>query len=302
MTIPNYQVIMPVLLQHISDGDEHSNRQITEAMADYFGLSEEERTRLLPSGNQKVFTNRVAWAKAELKMAGLIESPRRGVSVITQSGLDVVRQNPPERMDRNFLKQFPGYREKLGGGTKKPDTEQNHGPPENPPQEVLEEAYQNLKRELSSELLSQIKVCSPGFFERIVIDLLVRLGYGGSLHDAGRSIGKSGDEGVDGIIKEDRLGLDIIYVQAKKWENTVSRPEIQKFAGALQGKRARKGVFITTSEFSQGAREYASGIETNIVLIDGNELTGLMIDYGVGVSTTGVYEVKKVDYDYFEDV
>lgn len=293
---------MPVLLQHIADCDEHSNRQITEAMADHFGLSEEERTRLLPSGNQKIFTNRVAWAKAELKMAGLIESPRRGISVITQSGLDVVRQNLPERMDRNFLKQFPGYREKLGGGTKKPDTEQNHGPPENPPQEVLEEAYQNLKRELSSELLSQIKVCSPGFFERIVIDLLVRLGYGGSLHDAGRSIGKSGDEGVDGIIKEDRLGLDIIYVQAKKWENTVSRPEIQKFAGALQGKRARKGVFITTSEFSQGAREYASGIETNIVLIDGNELTGLMIDYGVGVSTTGVYEVKKVDYDYFEDV
>jgi restriction system protein len=302
MTIPNYQAIMPVLLQHIADCDEHSNRQITEAMADHFGLSEEERTRLLPSGNQKIFTNRVAWAKAELKMAGLIESPRRGISVITQSGLDVVRQNLPERMDRNFLKQFPGYREKLGGGTKKPDTEQNHGPPENPPQEVLEEAYQNLKRELSSELLSQIKVCSPGFFERIVIDLLVRLGYGGSLHDAGRSIGKSGDEGVDGIIKEDRLGLDIIYVQAKKWENTVSRPEIQKFAGALQGKRARKGVFITTSEFSQGAREYASGIETNIVLIDGNELTGLMIDYGVGVSTTGVYEVKKVDYDYFEDV
>ena len=302
MTIPNYQVIMPVLLQHIADGEEHSNSEITEAMADHFDLSEEERTRLLPSGNQKVFTNRVAWAKAELKMAGLIDSPRRGVSVITQSGLDVVRQNLPERMDRNFLKQFQGYREKLGGGTKKPDSEQHNWRTESPPQEVLEEAYQSLKREVSSELLAQIKACSPSFFERIVVDLLVRLGYGGSLHDAGHSIGKSGDEGVDGIIKEDRLGLDIIYIQAKKWENTVSRPEIQKFAGALQGKRARKGVFITTSEFSQGAREYASGIETNIVLIDGEELAGLMIDYGVGVSTTNVYTVKKVDYDYFEDV
>ena len=299
MTIPNYQVIMPVLLQHIADGEEHSNREITEAMADHFGLSEEERIRLLPSGNQKVFTNRVAWAKAELKMAGLIESPRRGVSVITQSGLDVVRQNLPERMDRNYLKQFPGYREKLGGGTNKPEPEENNGRTEDPPQEVMEEAYQNLKRELSSELLSQVKACSPGFFERIVIDLLVRLGYGGSLHDAGRSIGKSGDEGVDGIIKEDRLGLDIIYIQAKRWENSVSRPEIQKFAGALQGKRARKGVFITTSEFSQGAREYASGIETNIVLIDGEELAGLMIDYDVGVSTTGTYEIKKMDHDYF---
>ena len=133
MTIPNYQVIMPVLLQHISDGEEHSNRQITEAMTDHFGLSEEERTRLLPSGNQKVFTNRVAWAKAELKMAGLIESPRRGVSVITQNGLDVVRQNLPERMDRNYLKQFPGYREKLGGGTKKPEPEENNGRTEDPP-------------------------------------------------------------------------------------------------------------------------------------------------------------------------
>ena len=302
MTIPNYQIIMPALLQHIADGEEHSNSEITGAMADHFDLSEEERRRLLPSGNQKVFTNRVAWAKAELKMAGLIDSPRRGVSVITQGGLDIVRQNLPERMDRNFLKQFPGYREKLGGGTKKPDSEQNNWRTESPPQEVLEEAYQSLKREVSSELLAQIKACSPSFFERIVVDLLVRLGYGGSLHDAGHSIGKSGDEGVDGIIKEDRLGLDIIYIQAKKWENTVSRPEIQKFAGALQGKRARKGVFITTSEFSQGAREYASGIETNIVLIDGEELAGLMIDYGVGVSTTNVYTVKKVDYDYFEDV
>jgi restriction system protein len=150
--------------------------------------------------------------------------------------------------------------------------------------------------------LEQVKGSTPGFFEQLVIDVLVAMGYGGTLQDAGRSLGRAGDEGIDGIIKEDRLGLDVIYVQAKKWENTVSRPEIQKFAGALQGRRARKGVFITTSDFSQGARDYASSIDSKIVLIDGMELAWLMIDYGVGVSTTGVYEVKRIDYDYFEDV
>jgi restriction system protein len=165
----------------------------------------------------------------------------------------------------------------------------------------LEEAYQTLRQELSTELLSQIKAGSPSSFEQTVIDLLLSMGYGGTLQDAGQSLGKAGDEGLDGIIKEDRLGLDVIYVQAKKWENSVSRPEIQKFAGALQGKRARKGVFITTSNFSQGAREYATSIESKIVLIDGRELTELMIDYGVGVSTGRVFEVKRIDYDYFEE-
>jgi restriction system protein len=231
-------------------------------------------------------------------MAGFLQSPKRGISVITQRGLDVLR-NEPKRIDRKFLKQYPEYLEKVSRGSNKSNTEQNDS--EQTPQEVLEEAYQTLRQELSTELLNQIKAGSSGAFEQIVIDLLLAMGYGGTLQDAGQSLGKAGDEGLDGIIKEDRLGLDVIYVQAKKWENPVSRPEIQKFAGALQGKRARKGVFITTSSFSQGAREYAASIESKIVLIDGRELAEMMIDYGVGVSTGRVYQVKRIDYDYFEE-
>jgi restriction system protein len=298
VSIPDFQTIMLPLLKLLGNGNEHSNSKVTQALADHFQLTQEEQEQLLPSGSQKVFTNRVAWAKADLKMAGLIKSPKRGLSCITQRGQDVLRGGP-ERIDRKFLKQFPEYREKIGRGNKKCENEQNGAG--QTPQEELEMAYQDLRQELSAELLSQVKAGSPGGFEQTVIDLLLAMGYGGTLQDAGQSLGKAGDEGIDGIIKEDRLGLDVIYVQAKKWENPVSRPEIQKFAGALQGKRARKGVFITTSSFSQGAREYAESIESKIVLIDGRELAELMIDYGVGVSTGKVYEVKRIDHDYFEE-
>jgi restriction system protein len=301
MSIPDFQSIMLPLLQHIADGKEHSNLDISRTMADHFQLSQEEQEQLLPSGSQKVFTNRVAWAKAHMKMAGLVESQRRGVSVITDRGLDLLKQEP-EGIDIRLLKQFPEYLEKASPKNKKiSESKSNDSTSSQTPQEVLEEAYQTLRQELSTELLSQIKAGSPSSFEQTVIDLLLAMGYGGTLQDAGQSLGKAGDEGLDGIIKEDRLGLDVIYVQAKKWENPVSRPEIQKFAGALQGKRARKGVFITTSSFSQGAREYAESIESKIVLISGQELAELMIDYGVGVTTASVYEVKRMDYDYFED-
>jgi len=286
------------LLRHIDDGKEHSNREITQALAEHFQMSQEELNRLLPSGRQKVFTNRVAWAKADLKMAGLIQTPRRGISVITQRGLEVLSRKP-ERIDRNLLKQFPEYTEKISSKKAVPEVDKEE--PQATPQENLENAYQSLRQELAGELLEQIKSSSPGFFETLVIDLLVRMGYGGTMQDAGQSMGRAGDEGIDGIIKEDRLGLDVIYVQAKRWENPVSRPEIQKFAGALQGKRARKGVFITTSDFSQGAKDYAASIESNIVLVGGRELAELLIDYGVGVSTTNVYEIKRMDYDYFEE-
>jgi restriction system protein len=208
----------------------------------------------------------------------------------------------PEGIDIRLLKQFPEYLEKASPKNKKiSESKSNDSTSSQTPQEVLEEAYQTLRQELSTELLSQIKAGSPSSFEQTVINLLLAMGYGGTLQDAGQSLGKAGDEGLDGIIKEDRLGLDVIYVQAKKWENPVSRPEIQKFAGALQGKRARKGVFITTSSFSQGAREYAESIESKIVLISGQELAELMIDYGVGVSTGRVFEIKRIDYDYFEE-
>ncbi len=300
MPIPDFQTIMLPLLRHISDGKKYSNREITESLAGHFRLAPEERNTLLPSGRQKVFDNRVAWAKAHLKMAGLLLTPTRGFSVITEKGLDVLKKDP-ERINLKFLRQFPEYQEKVDQGRKKPDKEKDITEAEQTPQEVLEEACQSIRQELSAELLAQIKAGSPAFFEQLVIDLLVRMGYGGTLQDAGQSLGRAGDEGLDGIIKEDRLGLDLIYVQAKKWENTVSRPEIQKFAGALQGRRARKGVFITTSSFSQGARDYAASIDSRIVLIDGLEMAELMIDYGVGVTSTSVYEVKRMDYDYFEN-
>lgn len=302
MSIPDFQSIMLPLLEYLQDGKEHSSREMNQALADHFQLTQEDKEQLLPSGSQKVFTNRLAWAKAHLKMAGLLHAPKRGIAVITERGVDVLRQNPGH-IDLKLLKQFPEYQEKVGSGSSNRSDSNSSAAPaaSQTPQETLEAAYQILRQELSAELLSQIKAGSPGSFEQIVVDLLLAMGYGGTLQDAGQSLGKSGDEGLDGIIKEDRLGLDVIYIQAKKWENPVSRPEIQKFAGALQGKRARKGVFITTSSFSQGARDYAASIESKIVLIDGRELAELMIDYGVGVSTGRVYEVKRIDYDYFEE-
>jgi len=297
MAIPDFQSIMLPLLTLLGDGKEHPNSELTDRLAEHFHLSPEEKTQLLPSGNQKVFSNRVAWAKADLKMAGLIQSPKRGLSEITQRGQEVLR-NEPVRIDRKFLKQFQEYQEKIGQqGNKKSDAEQNETM--QTPQEMLETAYQTLRREVAVELLNQVKSGTPEAFEKMVVELLLAMGYGGTLQDAGESLGKPGDEGLDGIIKEDRLGLDVIYIQAKKWENPVSRPEIQKFAGALQGKRARKGVFITTSSFSQGARDYANNIENKIVLIDGPQMAELMIDHGVGVSTSKVFEVKRIDYDYF---
>jgi len=294
------------LLQYAADGAEHTNRETVEELSRQLELSDEERKEMLPSGQQRVFDNRVAWARAHLKMANLLENPRRGVFRITPRGRDVVERQPPE-VNLRFLRQFPEYVElrderKRKRQAKKAAVDDSADNGESiTPEEQLEEAYSQLRESLVYELLEQLKSSSPAFFEQVVVDVLVRMGYGGSLQDAGKAIGRSNDEGIDGIIKEDRLGLDIIYLQAKRWENTVSRPEIQKFSGALQGKRARKGVFITTSNFSQSALEYAEAIENKIILIDGYQLAQYMIDFGVGVSTEAVYEVKKIDFDYFTD-
>ncbi len=216
-------------------------------------------------------------------------------------------KSPPQKIDIRFLMQFPEFAERRKAEqrklkTKKAESTSPHdGNTTITPEEQIEEAYENLRDNLTGEILSQFKESSPSFFEKVVVEVLVKMGYGGSRKDAGEAIGKSGDEGIDGIIKEDRLGLDIIYIQAKKWENTVSRPEIQKFAGALQGKRAKKGIFITTSGFSQGCKEYVSSIDSKIILIDGQHLSQLMIDYNVGVSTDVIYELKRIDTDYFTE-
>ena len=300
MAIPDYQSIMLPLLEYAGDQREHTRRQAVEDLANRFNLTDEELRELLPSGRQSIFENRVGWARTYMKKAGLLESPKRAVFRITDRGLKVLKQKLP-LINVKFLNGFEEFRTfKTLRHNKKGDTTGGKEPDKNP-EEALETAYQSLRNELADELLQQIKTSPPNLFEKTVVSLLVKMGYGGSLKDAGRAIGKSGDEGIDGIIKEDQLGLDIIYVQAKRWESTVGRPEIQKFAGALQGQSARKGIFITTSDFTQNAHEYASRIDNKIVLIDGDQLTQFMIDHNIGVTPSSAYEVKKIDSDFFSE-
>ncbi len=304
MAIPDFQSIMRPLLEHLADGEVHRNRDTNEYLAQHFLLSEDELAEMLPSGFARLFDNRIGWAKTHLKGAGLIESPSRAKYRITQRGLDSLA-NAAGPINVAYLRQFDEYKDFQSGSkaektisslaTDTSDTD------ELTPSEHLEFGYQKIRQELEEELISKIKSASPAFFERLVVELLVSMGYGGSLKDAGQTLGKSGDGGIDGVIKEDRLGLDVIYLQAKRWEGTVGRPEIQKFAGALQGQRAKKGIFLTTSNFSVEAIQYASFIDTRIVLIDGEELAGLMIDTGVGVTKVATYEVKRLDSDYFEE-
>lgn len=302
MPIPDYQTLMLPLLRYFGDDQEHSLSEAVEAISAEFNLTPEERLQLLPSGTSTYIGNRVGWARTYMKKAGLLESPRRGVVRITDRGKEVLRKKPA-RIDVKFLDQFPEFIEFRTSRHADEATVVTETPAAaaTTPEEALEDAYDRLRATLESELLQRVMTASPAFFERLVIDLLVRMGYGGSFRDAGQAIGRSGDGGIDGIIKEDRLGLDVIYVQAKRWEGSVGRPEIQKFAGALQGHRARKGVFITTSSFSRDAQEFVERIDSKIVLIDGATLTRFMVDSGVGVSLVTAYEVKRVDSDYFSE-
>jgi len=304
MAIPDYQTIMLPLLRFSSDGSERSLREAVEGLAEEFGLSDEERRELLPSGRQPVFENRVGWARTYLVKAGLLKSPRRGHFQVTSRGLDVLRDQPAV-IDTKFLTKFPEFREFRERRNERDDNSQEskavESKQEATPEESLEQAFLSMRRELAADLLDQIKAASAELFEKTVVRLLVNMGYGGDLKDAGQAIGRSGDEGIDGIIKEDRLGLDIIYVQAKRWQGTVGRPEIQKFAGALQGKRAKKGVFLTTSDFSKEAREYAGNIESKIVLIDGESLAKYMIEFNLAVTSVANYEVKRLDMDFFAE-
>jgi restriction system protein len=296
--------MLPVL-KLASDGKEHKFSQAVEELADEFNLATEERSELLPSGSQAVFNNRVGWARSYLKQAGLLASPKRGYFTITQKGIELLAKKP-SKVDASVLEQYPEF---IEFKSRRKDKNENESQEEFlseqesslTPEDALASAYQKLRSALESEILSAVKEVSPSFFERLVVDLLVKMGYGGNRQDAGKALGKSGDGGIDGIINEDRLGLDVIYIQAKRWEGAVGRPEIQKFAGALQGQRARKGVYITTSSFTKEAREYASLIESKIILIDGENLSRLMAEHGVGVSTVGQYEVKKLDSDYFDN-
>lgn len=294
------------LLRLIADGKEYSLKTLIEDLAASFKLTEEERAELLPSGQSFVFSNRAGWARTYLKKAGLLSAPRRGFLQITDRGLDVLSRKPT-KIDANLLKEFPEFldfhnfkREEGFVSTKDENTAETLI--NQTPQELIDSAYRDIRASLAQELLEKIKALSPIFFEKLVLDLLLKMGYGGSIKDAGKATRLTNDEGIDGIIKEDKLGLDFIYIQAKRWtDNAVGRPDVQSFVGALDGQRATKGIFITTSNFSNNARDYVRTISKKVILINGQELAEYMIDYGLGVSTVQTFELKRIDSDYFEE-
>lgn len=310
MPIPNYEQAMVPVLRVLAESSPRARRDIAAAVADIFNLTDTERQQLLPSGKFPVILSRVGWALSYMKQAHVVETVKRGVYQLTDRGKQVLADQPGG-IDAEYLERFPEFREFQ---TRTRDSTVAAAPtpgeasptistssPVQSPEEALETAYSRLRATLQAELLDAVKAGTPSFFEDLVVDLLVRMGYGGSRPEAARAVGKTGDGGIDGVIDEDRLGLDVIYVQAKRWENTVGRPDIQKFAGALQGQRAKKGIFITTSSFSRDAEEYAQRIDSRIVLIDGIRLAALMFDFDVGVTARSAYTVKQLDGDYFED-
>jgi restriction system protein len=302
MPIPDFQSVMRPLLDLASDGEEHSLADAREKLARVFKLTDQETKELLPSGRQAIFGNRVAWAKVYLNRAGALDAPRRGYFKITERGRELLRDVPKRITIKVLMERFPEFAEFRAPKQHKDDTVSAVTEDEGQtPEEMLENAYQRFRNNIASDLLSRVKASSAEFFERLVVELLLSMGYGGSRKEAGEAIGRAGDEGIDGIINEDRLGLDVIYLQAKKWEGTVGRPEIHKFVGALHGKRAKKGVFITTATFSAEAVEYVEKIDPKVVLIDGRHLASLMIDFNVGVTPVSSYETKRIDSDYFSE-
>ena len=306
MAIPDYQSIMLPLLRLAGDGEEHRFRESVKTLADQYALTSEELEQRLPSGVTPLFYNRTGWARTYLVVAELLQSTRRGYFRITERGRGVLAK-PPARLDVAFLKVNypevapPQPQEAHAASLGATATESALDRATDTPEESLEASYQVLRRAVESDVLARLQSGKADFFERVVVQVLVAMGYGNNVVDAGKAIGRSGDEGIDGIIKQDRLGLDVVYVQAKKWANPVGRPEIQKFAGALEGKRARKGVFITTSTFSGEAQAFVENISAKIVLIDGTQLARFMFEHNVGVARASIYEVKKVDEDFFEE-
>lgn len=305
MPVPDYQTLMLPLLRLTEDRQEHTLAQAVEVMAQKFDLSEADRNEMLPSGGQLKIFNRIGWARSYMAKAGLLEAVGRGIFKITARGIALLKTKPA-KIDVNLLNQYPEFVEfRTGAASVKSGSESKNGAEihlaQETPQELLESSYQTLHHQIAEDLLEKISKSSPRFFEKLVVDLLVAMGYGGSRKDAGRAIGKTGDDGIDGIIKEDRLGLDAVYVQAKRWKSTIGRPDVQSFAGSLEGHRARKGVFITTSQFSGDAKEYVTRIEKKIILIDGEQLANLSIEFGIGVEPVNTYKIQRIDLDYFED-
>jgi len=311
MAVPDFQTLMLPVLREFADRLEHATKEVRQRVADRLQMTPADIAELVPSGGQTRLANRVAWAHVYMKRAGLLASTRRGVYRITARGEEVLK-SPPARIDIDFLGQYPEFAA-FRSPDELPDLKSDdpvfkiftEGLPASmdarvlTPDEQVHIGAARIKENLIAQILERVKRGAPAAFERLVVDLLVKMGYGGSHEDAAQVVGQSGDGGIDGIIKEDRLGLENIYVQAKRWEGTVGRPAIQQFAGALQGNRARKGVFLTTSNFSREAIEYAKTLPTTIVLIDGVQLADFMIEFGVGVSDVETIKLKRLDEDYF---
>ena len=303
--IPTYEEIMLPMLKHLSDGKQHSLSETHDALAKHFKLTDNQLRELLPSGRQPVFRNRIGWARTYMKKAGLLTSPKRAHFQITDRGQELLKEGP-EEINARFLTRYEEFVEFKSIRREKedktvPQSDFIEAGNDKTPEESLEYAYQHLKNDLSKEVLDTVKNCSPAFFEKLVIDLLLAMGYGGSRKEAGQALGKSGDGGIDGIIKEDKLGLDIIYLQAKKWENLVPIKEVRDFTGALASKKAKKGIFITTSSFPKSVYEFVGQVEYKIILIDGERLADLMIENNVGLSIVNTYHIKTIDSDYFEE-
>lgn len=312
MAIPDYETLMAPLLRLLGSRGLMTLGEAVVHLADEFQLTPEERAVLLPSGQYPLFRNRVGWAKTYLKQAGLIVQPKRGQMELTPAARALLPELPAH-IDGSFLARFPSFLDFMSRSGTRAVAQPEENPslpatllqtplePEGPPEEVIERAMRTLRDELRIELLDTVKAAAPEFFERLVVKLLLRMGYGGSREEAGQTVGRSGDGGIDGIINEDRLGLDAIYLQAKRWDGVVGRPEIMKFVGALAGQRANKGVFITTSWFTQEAKDYASTSQYKVVLIDGARLADLMIEHDLGVSVAATYQLKRIDSDFFAD-
>jgi restriction system protein len=310
MAVPDFQTLMlPVLLEY-ADGQERKSSDVRDIACRKLGLSAADMAERLPSSPQTRIANRIAWAHSYLKQAGILESPRRGHYQITSRGRELLK-SPPSRINIEFLERYPDFlefrqrknarSEEAHGATATEGSGNGASPTELTPDEQIKSGYANYRANLAVQLLDRVRKASPAFFEELVIEVLVAMGYGGSHDDAAKVVGRSGDGGIDGVIKQDRLGLENIYVQAKRWEATVGRPTIQQFAGALQGQRANKGVLITTSDFSREAEDYAKNLQNTIVLVSGEELAELMIDYGVGVNDGETIKLKKLDEDYFAE-
>lgn len=306
MTIPDYQTLMLPVLKLAAEGEKRV-ADVVDHIADEFRLTVEERDEMLPSGRQRVLHNRIHWAKFYMSKAGLIASPGRGRFMATADG-HALLATKPVRVDVDLLLQRPTFREfyKANGSGQKQTRDVRDVHVETDaitPEEQIEAAYQAVQSALRAELLDRISQNSPEFFERLIVDLLVAMGYGGSHKNAAKQLGRSGDGGVDGVVNEDRLGLDRVYVQAKRYapSNSVGRPDVQAFVGSLVGLGATKGVFVTTSTFSPQASDFVKHLSQRVILIDGQRLTDLMIEHDVGVRTSRAIAFKRLDEDFFSE-